>query len=311
MEEKKLLHRIHRHRWYILACMIVGLCAGVYVFDHYFNFYNATVTIYISGEPVVNKSDADDYYVDLSRMNEGWAIQEMLLYSNEMTGILNSTFKLYKHYRIDSTSKFAFDKLSSTLNKRIVLQHKNQFDLFELSFKDRDPDYAIRVVNFLSKKLDEMNKKLLVEKLKKKAGVYKMVLADLDKESDKILSKLSTQISALNQALKNINASSAQSDYILNLQTNLSNISADIRRVSQKTISATNAYQIAVKSVNEGDYPIIKVLEKATPKNIQAWIQFSFFGALGLLMAGVLYVCILYLLVLFESDMAIVFGKQT
>ena len=251
MEAKTLLIQVRKHRLFILLFMILGFGAGMYYFDRFYNVYTAVVTLYISGEPVVDKADADDFYVDISDVNHARVIQEILLRSNDMTNILNEKFNLYNHYQLDSTSSYSYDKISTILAGCLGIAYKNQFNYLELTFIDKDPNFAIRVVNFVSKKLDEMNKKLLIEKLKKKASIYKMVLTDLDVQSNKIISRLMVQINAINKLLENINMVSSQSKFLLPMQSNLYSMTTDLKRISQKTINLNNAYQIAIRSIND------------------------------------------------------------
>ena len=86
-------------------------------------------------------------------------------------------------------------------------------------------------------------------------------------------------------------------------------MTTDLKRISQKTINLNNAYQIAIRSINDDEFPMVKVLEKATPKNHRTYIQFIFFGLVGFIGCGVLYIFILYSIIIVQADVAFIFSK--
>lgn len=309
MDDLKLLSQIRSHRIYILAIMIFGLVAGLLFFYTSYCSYKAVTTIYIAAEPVVNSSDADNYYVDISRVSDCWAIQQMLLNSNELVNTLNTKFKLYKHYNIDSTSIYAYDKLSSIVTGNITFMKKSKLDLFDLSFKDRNPEFAVNLVNYLAQKLNEMNKSLLIEKLKKKASIYKNVLMDLNIESKKLSDNLSNQLSNINMLLKNIEHDKPSTESLINLQNSLNIVSNDLKMMAQKTSNADYAYQIAQKSIDEDSYPIIRVIARAVPTPHSYIFQYVFFGLMGMFVPTFVYIFVLHFISRFKREISMILGK--
>ncbi len=309
MEAKKLLTEIRKHRVYILIFMLMGSGSGAIFYNYYFNYYTAVVTISISGEPVVSKSDADDFFVNISNLDNAWLTQRMLLRSNAMLNSLNKRLNLYKHYGIDSTSRFAYDRISKKIENSSEIVRLTKFDLFQISFKDKNQEFAIRAVNFISRELDNMNKKFLINKLRRKASVYKMVLNDLDIQTDKTISKINIQIKEINKIFENIKFENSILENLIPLQNNLNQLTADIKRISQKTANVSYAYQIAIKSISEDESPIINVIKKSSPQSKSTLLLFLVSGLASAFAFAIIYISALYFKIILTDDIAFIFSR--
>lgn len=309
MDHINLIKKIRPHRLYIFLIMVITFSVGFFYAKFYCYSYQAITTIYISAEPVVNAKDADEYYVDISRQSESWATQQMLLNSNEMISYLNNKFKLYRHYQIDSNSAYSFDQLTAILKENISFQKKAKIDLYDLTFSDPNPSFAINFVNHLARKLDEMNKDLLIDRLKKKANIYKNVLRDLNDESKKFIDNLNSQFDKINILLGKIEDGNIKADNLYNFQSSLNMAFSDLKMISQKTSNAAYSYELAQRSLKEDNYPIIKVINKAVSRPQSYFIQSFFFGFVGMMLSLLVYVSVLFFIIFYKEELLLIFSK--
>ena len=157
--------------------------------------------------------------------------------------------------------------------------------------------------------LDEMNRKMVIDRLKKKVSIYKEILTEVDAQSIKIGKRLTDQIGVISSALDKIPSGKSQSDYLTNLQLSLINMTSEIKSMSQKLVNTSNLYQVTMKAINDDDVPIIRVIEKAIPTERFPMVQIIFFILLGATITLILYVGILYFLSTYQKELLTIFWK--
>ena len=82
--------------------------------------------------------------------------------SNELVDFLVKKFSLYEHYRIDSTKSKARYRVQKKFFKYYNVL-KTSRDAVELSFEDKDPEFAAAVANSAREKIDLITQQLMKE----------------------------------------------------------------------------------------------------------------------------------------------------
>ena len=130
------------------------------------DYYKAT-TVFLAASPdqaqpdiLFNKSGLRSFVYgtenDIDRM---LTISE----SQELVDFMVDTFDLYDHYRIDSAQKKARHRVQKKFFKYYDVL-KTSRDAIELSFEDKDPEFAAAVANAAREKIDLIAQNLLKER---------------------------------------------------------------------------------------------------------------------------------------------------
>ena len=91
--------------------------------------------------------------------------------SNELLDYLVGEFNLYQHYRIDSAKNKARYRVQKKFFKYYDVL-KTSRDAIELSFEDKDPDFAAAVANAAREKIDLIAQQLLKNTQQKAIGTF-------------------------------------------------------------------------------------------------------------------------------------------
>lgn len=135
------------------------------------NYYEANTMFYAASPDLAQPISVDDRKIygtdsDLDRL---FSIAQ----SNELKSYLISTFDLFDHYEIDSTSKKGKEKLLLKLDK-LYNTKKTKYDAINLAVEDIDPAFAAEMANSARVKINELamnlirnSQKAVIEGLKK------------------------------------------------------------------------------------------------------------------------------------------------
>ena len=156
---------VYRWRKAIRNVCLLALAGSIGVSLFLKNYYKA-VTIFYPASPQLanpelmfgNTSQVTDYFGsdrDLDRLAE-------IANSNELVDYMVTTFDLYNHYGIDSTSKQGPYKVREIFHALYSAQ-KNKNDAIELSMEDTDPQMAARLANGARDKINQIGQRLTKE----------------------------------------------------------------------------------------------------------------------------------------------------
>ncbi len=203
-------------------CILAGvLTAGVSLLLP--NFYQATTVFLVaspdqaSPEVLFNKSGLRSFvYGTENDIDRILTISE----SNELVDYLVAKFNLYSHYNIDSTLMKGPHRVQKKFFKYYDVL-KTSRDAIELSFEDKDPEFAALVANAAREKIDLIAQELLKERQLKAIKTFE------------------SNIASKNQQLKTLGDSlqSLRSRYkIYNSISQTENITAQFNAVESKLV---------------------------------------------------------------------------
>jgi capsule polysaccharide export protein KpsE/RkpR len=154
---------LYRWRKAIRNVCAIALAGSIIVSLFLDNYYKATTIFYPSNPELANPETMFGYtgniaqYFgndrDLDRLDE-------IANSRELMDFLVKRFKLYEHYKIDSTDEEGPYKVRKRLLKLYSAQ-KNKNDAIELSLEDTDPVFAMEMANATREKVDEIAQRLV------------------------------------------------------------------------------------------------------------------------------------------------------
>ncbi len=138
------------------------------------NYYRAT-TIFYAASPDLAMPDPAGLNVEKKKLyGDKTDIDRILTVANSsiIFDSLIHKFSLYKHYKIDSTSKNAKFKINKRVAKLYTIK-KNERDAIELSVEDKDKLMAKNMSNFAREKINEEIEKLIKHSHKQQIEKYK------------------------------------------------------------------------------------------------------------------------------------------
>lgn len=198
----------------IIVAISCVLCAAISLLMP--NYYKATTTFYSAStdlakpEFLFGTSDQSmDYYgtgVDNDRLFT-------VANSREMLSFLIDSFNLKERYKIKSDNPKAMEKLYLRTSKYYEVS-KTKYDAIELSFEDKDPEFAALITNAARNKLDE----LLSNQIKNKQNMQYQTLEQSIVEKTKDLNEISDSLKLVRSRYRIIN-SGAQSEMLATLIT--------------------------------------------------------------------------------------------
>jgi tyrosine-protein kinase Etk/Wzc len=130
------------------------------------NYYKATTVYYVSS---ADMATVEHFYgrakKDLEYFGNDADIDRMfsVAKSNELFQFLIDSFSLAEHYNISLKKPKDGFKLYKKVDKHFNVI-KNKFNAIELSFEDKDPEFAAKVANAARDKIDELVLRLVREK---------------------------------------------------------------------------------------------------------------------------------------------------
>lgn len=178
----------------IRVCLIAGIGTAI-ICLFLPNYYKAT-TVFLVASPdqakpelIFGKSEyGPQYYGNEDDMDRVLTIAE----SSELVTFIVDSFKLYQHYRIDSTSRKAPYKVREAFLDLYEVK-KTKLGAVELSVEDKDPHMAARIATVAREQINDINLKII------KAGQQKSIVTlrnDID-EKEKQLKILGDTLAVL------------------------------------------------------------------------------------------------------------------
>lgn len=152
-----VLKTLFKWKKQIITICIIAAVGSVVISLFLDNYYLSYTTFYAASpdqalpEPVGIEAGERDYYGESEDMDRILTIAE----SNEVANYLITKFKLYEHYDIDSTHKFAPFNVSKVFRSHYNVK-KTKYDAIEISVEDKEPEMAAAMTNAAREKVSEI-----------------------------------------------------------------------------------------------------------------------------------------------------------
>lgn len=165
---------LYRWRKTIRNVCLLALSGSIIISLFLDNYYQATTIFYPASPQLANPElmfgntgQVTEYYGsdrDLDRMAE-------IATSKELEDFMVSSFHLYEHYGIDSTSKMGPSKVRKLFHALYSAQ-KNKNDAIEISVEDTDPKMAADMTNAARDKINAIGQRLIKESQSKLLNAF-------------------------------------------------------------------------------------------------------------------------------------------
>lgn len=297
-----LMLRKYRLFYAVLFVLVCGI--GVYILEDYVLEYEGGSTFYLANESLVNPTvfgqTGQEDILQVSLVQER---VYQLAYSTEMMVYLISRFDLYNHYNIDTTKEYYFEKAVITITEKISF-NKLTTDLSSIVVRDRNNEIAASMANAAVWKLDELNKKYLINKLQGNLNFYESFVKESEKVSREQNQKLAIYMETL---ISKRNDKSHQS--LSEIEFSLYEAVAKIKDVTTQLLKSRSMYNNALTSLQSKNLPSLVIVKRALP-DLETKIPFLIlFSVMLSIVVLSLTIILMYSFFTYQNDLKIVFGK--
>ena len=160
----------------LVLSVIISLLLPVY--------YKSTCILYPFNPEAYDPRNVDKAATPYGTTFDGDRIMA-LAESREVQNSIVKKYNLLTRYKIDPTDPIADVKVREKLSSNMTVS-ENSFSAIEISVFDTDPDTAAMIVNDIVAKVDELNKKPLIEINQKIFESYEQIVAEKYQDVDSL-----------------------------------------------------------------------------------------------------------------------------
>jgi hypothetical protein len=309
MQNREFLLYLRRRRpWFLSFAAIVFIATLSYM--HFINEHGyAEVSFQLQGAPFVLSTETEDVYRDLFQSEAVVTKQRILVFSDEMLMYLIGKFNLYKHYHIDPSSENAYERVTRAINSRLFFDYK-MMRMFTLSYRDRDKDLAAKILNGVVEKLNLMNQSEVDEIMRANVDIYSSLTDDLLAALEKKKLTNDEYINMYGQLHTRNENSQELAIKILQTERLLDQQASEIWNLKRRLKSTDVKHQVNEKNINSIKSPIINVLMRPIPRDMEIWYQSLLIAIAASCMALALAAGILYYYNYYSWEFSTLFGIE-
>lgn len=289
--------------FYAVLFSLSSIFGGYFLVDYVLE-YEGGSTFYLANESLVNPTvfgqSGQEDILQVSLVQER---VYQLAYSTEMMTFLIKRFDLYKHYGIDTTKDYHFEKAVIELTEKISF-NKLTSDLSSILVRDRNNEIAAAMANAAVWKLDELNKKYLINKLQGNLNFYESFV----KESEKV-SREQNRLLAEYMEILSSGRTHKGPKTLSEVEFSLYEAVGKIRDVTTQLLKSRSMYNNALTSLQSKNLPSLVIVKKALPdleSKKPYLLLFSFLFGLVMLSIAII---LMYAFFTYQNDLNIIFGK--
>ncbi|HMT29993.1 MAG TPA: hypothetical protein PKD91_12010 [Bacteroidia bacterium] len=309
MSHFEFLLMLRKYRLFYAIVFLLSSTVGGYFLVDYVLEYEGGSTFYLANESLVNPTvfgqPGQEDILQVSLVQER---VYQLAYSTEMMTYLINRFDLYKHYNIDTTRDYHYERAVREINKKISF-NKLTTDLSSIVVRDRNNEIAAAMANAAVWKLDQLNKKYLINKLQGNLNFYESFVKESEKVSKDQNQKLMGYMETLsNQRSVNSNSKSYYTP-LSEIEFSLYEATGRIRDVTTQLLKSKSLYNNALISLQSKNLPSLVIVKKALPDLESKKLNLLVFAVLLGLVVLTLVILFMYGYFTYKSDLEIIFGS--
>lgn len=296
---------LRKYRLYYAVLFVMSTAIGGYLLIDYVLEYEGGSTFYLANESLVNPAvfgqPGQEDILQVSLVQER---VYQLAYSTEMMTYLIKKFDLYNHYDIDTTNEYHFEKAVRELSKKISF-NKLTTDLSSIVVRDRNNEIAAAMANAAVWKLDQLNKKYLINKLQGNLNFYESFVLESEKVSKEQNQKLKEYMQTLSEK-RNDNIGYKP---LSEIEFSLYEATGRIRDVTTQLLKSKSLYNNALTTLQSKNLPSLVIVKKALPDLESKRIYLLVFAILCGILVLSIAIILMYGFFTYQKDLEIIFGK--
>jgi len=304
MNHYDFLLMLRKYRLFYAVLFSLSSVSGGYFLVDYVLEYQGGSTFYLANESLVNPTvfgqPGQEDILQVSLVQER---VYQLAYSTEMMTFLIKRFDLYRHYGIDTTRDYHFEKAVIKITEKISF-NKLTSDLSSIVVRDRNNEVAAAMANAAVWKLDELNKKYLINKLQGNLNFYESFV----KESEKVSREQNKKLAEYMETLSSKRTDKSHQT-LSEIEFSLYEAVAKIKDVTTQLLKSRSMYNNALTSLQSKNLPSLVIVKKALPDlDSKRPFLILFSLMLGVVVLS-LTIILMYAYFTYQKDLNIIFGQ--
>ncbi len=307
MSHLELLMMLRRYRLLFLAIFVVAFFVGGYFLLPRVLKYKGSATFYLANESMVSPTlFSQGGQRDMLQFT---LVQErvyQLAYSTEMMLFLINSFNLYKHYNVDTTQINYFAKTIMKISQSISF-NKIGSDLSTIIVYDRNNEIAATMANAIVWKLDQLNKKYLIDKLEANLNFYNSYVNEaalVSKQQNDKLFDYMEEMKEMRQRPDGVKKPLSEIEF------SLYTAAAKIEDMTTQLVMAKSLYSSALSAQKSKNLPSLVVIKRALPETSSNKIYLVLFSMLAATLTCVVMILLMYFYFSYRTEILIVFGRN-
>jgi hypothetical protein len=301
MNNTEFLYLIRKVRLLLLIIFVVTFGLSAYLYTPYVLQYTAESSFYIPTENVLNPPGKQSSKFDYYDQNSAQQLINHLAFSTDMMNFLINKFHLYRHYKIDTTETYHYERVVRKLTKRISVRSIKR-DIAVVAVRDRNNELPSSMANAMVWKLDNMVKQYYIKKLQFNLGYYQSFLSDAEDVNRKQNDMLMSVVKELREGGNKNGSGFREAEY------SLYETAQNIQENTDELLQLKGFYKRAVKMMETNNMPSIVVIRRALPELKSKKPLLIFYSFLTGIASVSLTLLIAYFFTVYKSELAIIGG---
>ncbi|MBK6445049.1 MAG: hypothetical protein IPG90_00465 [Bacteroidetes bacterium] len=261
-----LLHAISKLKWLILvSAILIGTVSFWYCKTRILS-YSSSASFYINDINSVSLTSPNNETKPLDGLLTGENFNRVyqLISSTRTQNYLIRKFGLLKHYHIDSTKEFSYEKAINRLRRNIEIK-KSPFNMVTITVHDEYRYLAAEMANEIVSFVDKLNKDILLSALQRKIQIYQGLIKEMQKTNQARIVEMESLLKKMNGVFIDAENKKYNAETLLMLQQKMSGIISDIETANGELIRAQRYHSLALQIIKEKNLPTILMMQYATP----------------------------------------------
>ncbi len=258
-ETQVLIRHIRKKKWKYIIIVVVSGLFSFYIIKFLLFEHSSTASFFVNDRDVINNTSQENlpYGDNLNR------IFQMANSTQTHIHLINK-FKLYEHYKIDSTKEFHLQSAIECIRSKIDVK-KNPYNAIIVTVRDRNRVQAADMANEIVAYIEKLNQDYFIKNLQNSVKLSQAYLSQLEQESRQKSMLIDSLIKDINRTINSGHISNAILYYLLMQQHKLSEIVGEFEASSNEILNANKLYSLSLQTMNFNNFPTISVIQTAMP----------------------------------------------
>lgn len=263
-----VLWALAKRKWLYLFLILFSGAFSFWLMKFQLFEYSSQASFYISDNSVGASLGQNEElkFNDGVNLGEQFNRAYLLVNSTEVYNHLIKKFNLIKHYQIDTTKEFYYEKALDKLSKSILIK-KTPYNLIAVTVSDKYRYMAADMANEILAYLDKVNKSIAVKSLNRKLELYSRMIKNTQVDNEAKTTLFNNQMTEMNHLLSRLEKQPTNSIAVLDLQSKLSGLMNAVDNSTNELIRMRLFYSLAVQSIQENNLPSVIVVKEARPSH--------------------------------------------
>jgi len=223
-----------------------------------------------------------------------------------MVDHLIGKFDLYKHYDINPSSAFSYERLIYIINKRVRIS-KSVYDNVIITVRDSDRELAAAMANEIGIELDLIAKNYFSEIMNANMAYYQTLLQKLNTDFQNKIDQLNNSASEVSH----LKPYSSNPNNLNLIEESLRNASSSLEKNTRQIFDLYQTQQWVLNMIENKKIKFVSVVQKAVPDfSSHFFFRFAFSIVASLLVIG-LALLLIYFIKVYHQYIRLLLSKTS